>query len=204
MSEYVQFKYRQLDPNLASAAGVILPGSPDTHLAASLKGGAAIVTQDPDDRVKLSAVLGWVSNAGANLLRVSIYRDASYNEGGTLIFSTLDATDPGGNIGTVSIVHVDAPGTTGIVNYFLEVSMELGTGMLIGPLTFIGEVIHPLTGNHSPMNKAALPRAARFDSTHRGNVRVMPEGPARSCPARDPFRKAGGLPAPLPAETPFG
>ena len=143
MSEYVRFNYRQLDPNITGAAGVILPGSPDTHLAASLKGGAAIVTQDPDDRVKLSAVLGWVSNAGANLLRVSISRDAPSTEGGTLIFSTLDATDPGGNIGTVSIVHVDAPGTAGVVNYFLEVSMDIGTGMLAGPVTFIGEVIHP-------------------------------------------------------------
>jgi hypothetical protein len=144
MSEYEHFNYRQLDPNTSGAVtDVTIPSAPDTHLAASLKGGAVIVTQDPDDRVKLSAVLGWISDAGANVLRVSIYRDAPSTEGGTLIFSTLDATDPDGANGTVSIVHVDAPGTTGVVNYFLEVSMELGTGSLIGPVTFIGEVIHP-------------------------------------------------------------
>lgn len=93
--------------------------------------------------VKLSAVLGWVSDPGQNTLRVTIYRNNPSSAGGILIFSTLDATDSNGAFGTTSIVTVDDPPTTGVVNYFLEVSMDDGDANLIGPVTFIGEVIRP-------------------------------------------------------------
>lgn len=144
MSEYLFFNYRQLDPNITEGINFEIPDSPPAYLVASLKGGAAIRVTGPNDVVKLSAVVGWVSGASNSTIEFSIYRGARSNDGGTLIFSTQDSVDPTGEVlRTTSFVTVDVPQTTGIVNYFLEAIMNDGDGFLTGPSTFIGEVILP-------------------------------------------------------------
>lgn len=119
------------------------PLLPTRRVISSLNGPRTMTIDSTSNKVQLEVVVGWEATFGVPIVEFSILRDDPNT--GTVIFTTLERGDFILNqFITTSFEHVDLPGETGDVLYYLEARVVAGgTATVIGPVTFSGTEISP-------------------------------------------------------------
>ncbi len=145
MPDVVQFKARVAQPNIFT--GTLIPLTVDEpYLVASLKGAEGLTLQSTASSVWVDGEFG-ITHATGTPSEFTIQITRIIGGGSEVLVFQSEVSIAGGDadghhIFTAS--HVDRPGATGQVRYFLYVILTDGAASLNFPVTFVGAQFTPV------------------------------------------------------------